>query len=76
MCEVYTFALRMDFALCNNLLLHLLKGGQTYIFTSRHGAEYIFMSTSTSTLLVDEYEYKYVAKTRGRVHFHDNKYNV
>ena len=27
----------------------------------RHGAEYIVMSTST--LLVDEYEYEYIAKT-------------
>ena len=35
-----------------------------------HGAEYIFMSTlSTSTLLVDEYEYEYIAKTWAQVHF-------
>ena len=32
---------------------------------TRHIAEYIFMTTSTSTLLVDgnEYEYEYIAKT-------------
>ena len=42
------------------------EGGHSMIYVaSRHGAEYIFMSTSTnmSTLLVDEYKYKYIAKT-------------
>ena len=31
---------------------------------------------STSTLLVDEYEYKYIAKTWVRVHFHDYEYTL
>ena len=40
----------------------------------RHGAEYIFMSTGMSTLLVDEYEY--IAKTwvQVRVHFREHMY--
>ena len=31
-----------------------------YLHTTRHGAEYIFTSTSRSTLLVDEYENKHI----------------
>ena len=40
--------------------IYIINLDSSDLITSRPGAEYIFMSTSMSTLVMDEYKYEYI----------------